>query len=232
MLQMRNRFRNKLYTEEDIKMVDGHLRYVRNEDGTLFSGRYKTKIKPEDLPEWYLHGRYYKRWGYLSAKGITDMVYIPNLVFNHFLKDDCLLIAYGGKITEDKPEESYRLNRYSGYDERVWGSEIITMLCGARKYSGIDIKPFIEEVRKKKEWLQEAHPREFGVDVWDCDVDLLFVERLDCPECKRSQRIMRATETEDGGHDVVGHCPWCLRDWQWHCDSKGWPTDFQRYFHG
>ena len=146
---MRNRFRNRLYTEEDIKMVDGHLRYVTNEDGTLFSGRYKTKIKPEDLPEWYLHGRYYKRWGYLSAKGITDMVYIPNLVFNHFLKDDCLLIAYGGKITE-KPEERYRLNRYSGYDERVWGSEIITMLCGARKYSGIDIKPFIEEVRKKK----------------------------------------------------------------------------------
>lgn len=228
---MRNRFRNRLYTEEDIKMVDGHLRYVTNEDGTLFSGRYKTKIKPEDLPEWYLHGRYYKRWGYLSAKGITDMVYIPNLVFNHFLKDDCLLIAYGGKITE-KPEERYRLNRYSGYDERVWGSEIITMLCGARKYSGIDIKPFIEEVRKKKEWLQEHHPREFGVDVWDCDVDLLFVERLDCPECKRSQRTMRATETEDGGLDVVGHCPWCLRDWQWHCDSKGWPTDFQRYFHG
>ena len=113
---MANRFKRQLYTIEDIKMVDGHLQYCRNEDGTLFAGPYKTKIHPVDLPEWYLYGRFYKRWGYMSAKGITDMLYLPNLVFNHFLKDDCLLIAYGGKITEDKPDERFRLDRYSGYD--------------------------------------------------------------------------------------------------------------------
>ena len=124
------------------------------------------------------------------------------------------------------------MDRYSGCDERIWGSEIITILCGARKYSGIDIKPYIEEIRKKKEWLQEAHPREFGKDVWDCDVDLLFVERLDCLECNRSLRIMRTTDTPDGGCDVVGHCPWCLRDWQWHCDAQGWQSEMQRYYHG
>lgn len=229
---MSNRFKNNLYTIEDIKSVDGHLRYVSNEDGTLFSGPYRTKIKPEDLPEWYLYGRYYKRWGYLSTKGITDMVYIPNLVFNHFLKDDCLLIAYGGKIVEDKPEERYRLDRYSGYDERVWGNEIVNILCGARKYSGMDIKPFIEEIRKKKEWLQQAHPREFAPDKWDVDIDLLFIDRLECPECKKPLRIMRAPETADGGCDVVGHCPWCLQDWQWHCDAQGWSSEMQRYFHG
>lgn len=229
---MANRFKRRLYTIEDIKMVDGHLRYCKNEDGTLFSGPYKTKIKPEDLPEWYLHGRYYKRWGYMSAKGITDMMYIPNLVFNHFLKDDCLLIAYGGKIAEDKPEERFRLDRYSGYDERVWGSEILTMLRGARKYSGFDIKPIIEEVRQKKEWLQQAHPSEFGPDQWDVDVDLLFIDRLDCPDCKKPQRVMRATQTADGGCDVVGHCIWCLQDWQWHCDAQGWPSAMRRFFHG
>lgn len=229
---MGNRFKRRLYTVEDIKMVDGHLCYCKNVDDTLFSGHYKTKITPEELPEWYLYGRYYKRWGYLSAKGITDMVYIPNLVFNHFLKDDCLLVAYGGKIIEDNPNARSRFERYSGYDELVWGNEIITILCGARKYSGIDIQPFIEQVRKKKEWLQEAHPHEFGADVWHCDVDLLFVDPLNCPECKRPQRIMRATVTADGGCDVVGHCPCCLQDWQWHCNSQGWPDAMERYFHG
>lgn len=53
---MSTRFKNTLYTIEDFKCVGGHLRYVTNEDGTLFSGHYRTKIKPEDLPEWYLHG--------------------------------------------------------------------------------------------------------------------------------------------------------------------------------
>lgn len=229
---MANRFKRQLYTIEDIKMVDGHLRYCTNEDGTLFAGSYKTKIHPVDLPEWYLHGRYYKRWGYLSAKGITDLVYIPNLVFNHFLKDDCLLIAYGGKITEERPDERFRLDRYSGYDHIVFGHEILTMLRGARRYSGIDIKPFIEEVRKKKEWLQSAHPDEFGPDKWDTDVDLLFIDHQNCPECGKPLRLMRATATAEDGQEVVGHCPWCLRDWQWVCDANGCPSVLERYYHG
>jgi len=229
---MNNRFKNTLYTIQDIKRVDGRMQYVQNEDGTLFSGPYKTKIKSEDLPEWYLHGRYYKRWGYMSTKGITDMVYVPNLMFNHFLKDDCLLIAYGGKIVEDKPEERYRLERYSGYDKRVWGNEIITILCGARKYSGIDIKPYIEEIRKKKEWLQQAHPEEFAPERWDIDIDLLFIGRPDCPDCKRPLQIMRATGCEDGSSNVVGHCIWCMQDWQWNCDEQGWESGMQRFFHG
>ena len=97
---MSNRFKNTLYTFGDYKHVDGLLRYVSNEDGTLFSGHYRTKIKPEDLPEWYLYGRYYKRFGYMSTKGITDMLYIPSRFSNHYLKDDFLLISYGGSITE------------------------------------------------------------------------------------------------------------------------------------
>ena len=91
---MGNRFKNTLYTIEDIKFIDGQHSYVRNDDGTLFSGPYRTKIKPEDLPEWYMYGRYYKRFGYMSTKGITDMVYIPSRYSNHYLKDDCLLISY------------------------------------------------------------------------------------------------------------------------------------------
>ena len=65
---MSNRFKNTLYTLGDYKHVGRHIRYVTNDDGTLFSGHYRTKIKPEDLPEWYLYGRYHKRFGYMSTK--------------------------------------------------------------------------------------------------------------------------------------------------------------------
>ena len=59
---MRNRFKNTLYTVEDLKYLNGRWQYVRSEDGALFSGPYRTKIKPEDLLEWYVYGRYYKRF--------------------------------------------------------------------------------------------------------------------------------------------------------------------------
>ena len=48
---MSNRFKNTLYTLGDYKCVGRHIRYITNEDGTLFSGHYRTKIRPEDLPE-------------------------------------------------------------------------------------------------------------------------------------------------------------------------------------
>lgn len=174
---MRNRFKNTLYTVEDIKFINGRWQYVRSEDGTLFSGPYRTKIKPEDLPEWYVRGRYYKRFGYMSTKGITDLLYIPSRFSNHYLKDDCLLISYGGKIREAEiPERATIYERYEGWDERVWGSEIVGILKGARMYSGYDIEPFIEKLKWKKEWLQKEYPDEFGPDRWNIDVDQMFFD--------------------------------------------------------
>ena len=172
---MSNRFKNTLYTIEDIKRVGDHFRYVTNEDGTLFSGHYRTKIKPEDLPEWYLYGRFYKRFGYMSTKGITDLVYIPSCFSNHYLKDDCLLISYGGSITETPDPNVSPYERYQGWDTRVWGNEIITILRGARKYSGYDIQPFIEKLKWKKEYMITEFPDHFDPDRWHrIDVDKLF----------------------------------------------------------
>ncbi|MBR6770871.1 MAG: hypothetical protein IKM28_06475 [Lachnospiraceae bacterium] len=172
---MRNRFKNTLYTVEDLKFLNGRWQYVRSEDGTLFSGPYRTKIKPEDLPEWYVYGRYYKRFGYMSTKGITDMLYIPNRFSNHYLKDDCLLISYGGKIREAEiPEGGTISERYKGWDEWVWGSEIVSILKGARRYSGYDIEAFIQKLKWKKEWLRKEYPDEFGPDRWNIDVDRMF----------------------------------------------------------
>ena len=81
------RIRRHIYYIEQIKKVDGVLKSVTSEDGSLFSGVYKTKIYPEDLPEWYKKDRYYKRQGYMSTQGIVDMVYIPSQL-GTFLKDD------------------------------------------------------------------------------------------------------------------------------------------------
>lgn len=132
-----SRFKSNLYTVERRVWRNHKLCWIQNDDFTLFSGHHKTKIKEEDLPEWYVFGRYYKLWGFLSTKGITDLQYIPNLWINHFLKDDCLLISYSGKI-EEHPD-SIGFEKYSGVDERVWGNEILHVLKGARMFSQYDI---------------------------------------------------------------------------------------------
>ena len=131
-----SRFKSNLYTVERRVWRNHKLCWIQNDDFTLFSGHHKTKIKEEDLPEWYVFGRYYKLWGFLSTKGITDLQYIPNLWINHFLKDDCLLISYSGKI-EEHPD-SIGFEKYSGVDERVWGNEILHVLKGARIFSEYD----------------------------------------------------------------------------------------------
>ena len=118
--------------------------------------------------------RYYKLWGFLSTKGITDLRYIPNLWINHFLKDDCLLISYSGKI-EEHPD-SIGFEKYSGVDERVLGNEILHVLKGARMFSQYDIAPIIELFREKQRILIENYPDEFGPHKWSFDLDEWMAE--------------------------------------------------------
>ena len=169
-----SRFKSNLYTVERRVWRNHKLCWIQNDDFTLFSGHHKTKIKEEDLPEWYVFGRYYKLWGFLSTKGITDLQYIPNLWINHFLKDDCLLISYGGKI-EEHPD-STNFEKYSGVDERVWGNEILHVLKGARMFSQYDIAPIIEQIREKQRILIENYPDEFGPHKWGFDLDEWMAE--------------------------------------------------------
>lgn len=180
---MAKRIHRHIYSKEDIKYINGRHQYVTNPDGCLFSGSYKTKIRVADLPEWYVHGRYYKRFGYFCTKGIVDVVYIPNKFTNHFLKDDCLLVSFNKKI-EPKPlpegdERRYLAicERYTGFDEMVWGNEIISVLKGAAKYSGINIEPIKAQLKEKLQWLLEAYPEDFCVRSWKiCDIDEMFKE--------------------------------------------------------
>ena len=169
-----DRFKSRLYSEEKIVYIKGEARRHTNRDGTLFSGNYPTKIIPSMLPEWYARGRYYKRWGYLSVKGITDLKYIPNRFTNHFLKDDFLLISYGGKLVEKDAPRGCTLDRYDGVDEYVFGNEILTVLKGAREFSNYDISPIIGQIKDKVAMLAEKYPEDFGKDQWDFDADEYF----------------------------------------------------------
>lgn len=156
---MKKRVRGHLYFLHTFKYIKGDFRRVESADGTLLSKNYgRTKLYASELPEWFVYGRYYKRFGYLSTKGITALKYKPNLHSNHFLKDDRLMISYGKTESE--------LDDENKYDVWIWGSEILEVLQGAKIYSKYDIEPIVAQIKEKEEWLRKTHPDEFSVEKW------------------------------------------------------------------
>lgn len=170
------KFKRHLYTTERI-IFDGKAhRCIESDDGTLFAGRYRTKLYEYDLPEWYLQGCYYKLRGYLSTKGIVDMLYIPNMHINHFLKDDCLLVSYDRKIRENPEGHRWLYEKYIGWDERIFGSEILGVLKGAQKYSDYDISAIIDQIKEKQKVFKEKHPSDYEIECDNFDVDAYFAK--------------------------------------------------------
>ena len=168
----KKRLKNNLYFEQKIKWLEAEKTWecVSNEDGTLFTGNHRTKIHAADLPEWYVRGRYYKRLGYLSAKGIADMVYIPSMFSNHFLKDDTMLISYKCKITIQNEDATLYMDKYSGYDYCIHGIEILKILKGARDYSQYDIELILSQITQKIQWLKEKNPEDYSTEAWSFDL--------------------------------------------------------------
>ena len=161
---MKKRVRGHLYFLQDLRRVNGQYRYVGTKDGTLFSVTYgRTKLYASELPEWFVYGRFYKRFGYLSTKGIKAIRYVPNMHTHHFLKDDHLQISY------DKTESE--LGDYWEDTTWVWGTEILDVLQGAKIYSNFDIAPIICQIKEKIAWLRKANPEQFGEDQWQFDLD-------------------------------------------------------------
>lgn len=159
------------------------LESIRLPNNYLWSKRiYKTKITAKDLPESFIYGRFYKTWGYIDTAGIVDMYYKPNLHFNHFLKDDCLVISYTGKIKKVRKKiGTITYDEFENESHRIYGNEIIDILKGARKYSDYDIKPFIKKIKDKLKWLKENHPKEFGN--YEPDIDKIFSEPINRTDC-------------------------------------------------
>lgn len=159
----------KLYTlagrkHERDESGEFYIKY--NYNGFLLANdRYKTKMKPEDLPDSFIFisggGVHH---GFLDAAGVIDLKYVPNLWINYFLKDDCLVISYTGKIGNE--EKHYC---FENEDQCIYGNSILYFLEGARKYSGIDITPIIEQLKNKVQTLKQKHPEQFGNFKFDVD---------------------------------------------------------------
>ena len=145
----------------------GHY-YYRDPDGYLFSNfTYKTKIKPEDLPDYYVYGRFYKRWGFLCSEGVKAIYYKPILWINHFLKDDLLFISYKYDKIDESDVENYS---YNTFDYFISGYEILDFLKSMTIYSpSVDIEPVKEGMKNKLKVLKENYPDEFGNYEFDID---------------------------------------------------------------
>lgn len=155
----------RLYSISKTNSRTGHLRYIYGDNNTLFSGgTYPTKITAEDLPEWYVYGRYYKHFGYLSAKGVKHLLYTPNKWTNHMFKDDCLYISYDKPIVHNPNREMY-YDRYTGYDEYIYGFAIVAFLKAAEKYSGYDISRIKDQIEDKRIWFKNNYPDFYELEV-------------------------------------------------------------------
>lgn len=168
------RFKARIYFIDKLKKVDNSVKSVENKDGTLYSGWYKTKIRAEELPDWYIFGTYYKRRGFMSAKGIIDMVYCPSKYSDDFLKDDILLVSYKDKI-ELREHVASIYDAYVNYDEVVSGVNIIKIIRAAREYSDYDIGDLISDLQAQKDWLTATFPRKAKKEGWDKPAEDMFM---------------------------------------------------------
>ena len=175
MIQL-GRFKSNFYSIEKIVFRHGHHQYIQDEHGYLYAQAiYPTRIRPEDLPPWYVYGRYYKRFGYLSAKGVRDMVYRPSRFSNHYLKDDCLMVSYNAPIMPHE-SEGVSLDHYIGWDEHIWGNDMLDFIRAARQYSGYDITPLVKQLQQKADWMSGAFPDEFADFTFDVQA---YMDRKD-----------------------------------------------------
>lgn len=145
-----------VYMETKINYIRNDLTIFRDENGYLYAnGVYPTKILMQDLPEWYIHCSLYHQYGYISAKDVKELLYVPNYLFdNHLYKDDLLYISYNAKI-ERQPEADIPL--YTGYDESLYGSCIVPFTEAVGRYAGYDVSDILTAMAAKRQWYEEKN---------------------------------------------------------------------------
>lgn len=117
------------------------LCYYKDSDNYLFSeGIYKTKIKEDDLPDYFVKLWLCPRYEYISLKNIKDIIYKPNFFTNHWRKDDLLYLSYDNEIVIDN--NGYVVN----YDVALYGSSIDYFISELEKYDYDQYK--LDEIKK------------------------------------------------------------------------------------
>ena len=168
------RFKARIYFVEKFKKVDNTLKLITSADRTLYSGNYKTKILADDLPDWYIGGIYYKRKGYMSAKGIIDMVYCPSRYCDSFLEEDILLVSFNKKIEKCEDKATVYAS-YINYDEAISGASIIKIIDAAWRFSGYDISTLMKELQEQKDWLKKTFTNKGKMGKFDKLVEDMFM---------------------------------------------------------
>ena len=160
---MNKKINSKLYSFTKIKFTRGvGLHYEELEDNCLYANlRNPTKITPEDLPEWFVKGRFYKNHGFISAKGVVDLVYKPNMWINHMFRDDSLYISYNKPIVEYEEESFGRMRtEYKDYDYVIDGTYAIDFVAAVKKYSDFDTSAIEQAILDKVDYYVEKFPDE------------------------------------------------------------------------
>ena len=132
---MKKRIKANFYTISGYKY--NHDLAIKYElpDGRLYSGwgsQHPTKIKAEDLPEWYVKTNYYSKYGYVNTKSVVDVIYRRSFFDNHWLKDAMIGLSYHSIINKDEDVPIYKKPEI---DEYFWGNDILDILSGIEKYS-------------------------------------------------------------------------------------------------
>ena len=108
-------------------------------------------LKPEDLPCWFVYGYIYKSVGYISARGVKYLVYVPNYrVEKQLFKNDNLLVSYKKEIQPVVLGDDFKW--YTGYDHVLDGSIISSFIEAVAKFSDYDISEIRSMVIKKNDW--------------------------------------------------------------------------------
>ena len=137
-------------------------KYTTREDDEIYLENRKTfrktKIKEEDLPEWYFKNYSYRYW-YYNLKGITDVAFIGSPFDNHISKDSRIYLHYHGKLKKDKNERPINDNEW---DSSTWRCNIVDFVLAIDKYS-----PNID-TRKVKAQINLVYDQYNGGNSW-CD---------------------------------------------------------------
>lgn len=144
------KFNSSSYYPKKLYVKNSEIYSCEDPNGYLFTKKgYRTKIKPEDLPEWYVYGYFHKCWCYISAKGVKDIAFLPTYN-NHIHKDDYLVVSYNKKIViGDFIYETKNYDEFFGYDEKYIES--------VEKYSDIDLSDIKKRVQYKEDWYYENY---------------------------------------------------------------------------
>lgn len=145
-------------------MPKGKL-YFGSDDGQFLcaNGRV-SQFTAKDLPPWYVHGRYWKRFGYLTAKGVKHLYYRhPRVEFiNHAMRDDSLYVSFDKPIvvTNTKP-----FINIEGYFIVFGGWDIVEYLRAVKKYSPkVDTGEIEAAIQERLRKFVECWPDEHESD--------------------------------------------------------------------